>query len=129
MTTPELESRALLWGAVLVAALAAAAAVAGGTPAALGVVGGGAIGLVNFRWLCRDATRLAQAVTAGGVARWRLLPALFRQLGALSALGALMMSEVAHPAGVAVGLAALPPTLLIQGLRHDPTSAEEMNQR
>ena len=129
MTTPELESRVLLWGGALVAALAAAAALIGGRPAALGVAGGGVIALLNFRWLCRDATRLAQAVTEGGVARWRLLPALLRQLGTLGALGALMMSEVAHPAAVAVGLAALPPTLLIQGLRHGPTPADGVAER
>lgn len=117
MTTPELESRTLRWGAALVAALAVAAGLAGGVPAALGVAGGGAVGLLNFRWLCRDAARLTRALTVGGVARWRVLPALLRQLGTLGVLGALMASEVAHPAGVAVGLAALPPTLLMQGLR------------
>jgi hypothetical protein len=117
MTTPELESRTLRWGTALVAALAAAAGLAGGAPAVLGVAGGGVIGLLNFRWLCRDAARLTGALTVGGVARWRVLPALLRQLGTLGALGALMASEVAPPAAVAVGLAVLPPTLLVQGLR------------
>jgi hypothetical protein len=120
MTTSELESGALRWGAAAVAALAIAAALMGGTPAALGVAGGGAIGLLNFRWLCRDAMKLTQALTTGGVARWRVAPALLRQLATLSALGALLLSELAHPGGVALGLAVLPPTLLIHGLRQGP---------
>jgi hypothetical protein len=117
MTTPELESRTLWWGGVLVAALSLAGGVAGGASVALGVAGGGAIALLNFRWLCRDVMRVTRALTVGGLARWRLGSAVLRQLGTLGALGGLMLSDAVNPAWVAVGLAALPPTLLIQGLR------------
>jgi hypothetical protein len=117
MTAPELRAGALRTGAAAVAALAVGGGLLGGLPGALGVLGGGAVALGNFGWLCRDAERLAAALEGPGPARWRLAPALLRQLGALGALGALLAGGLAHPAAVAAGLAVLPPVLLVQGLR------------
>lgn len=92
------------------ALLSIIAAAIAGPGAALGVAGGAIITLLNFRWLARDAIR---ATTGSG----RLSGIGLRKLGALAALGALIVSGWTHPVAVAAGLFVLPPVLVAQGLR------------
>lgn len=87
-----------------------------GAPAAAGVGGGGAIALVNFRWLARDVSRATATVVEGGAGIGRIGRVGLRQLVTFGALGVLVAQGWAHPVGVGVGLAALPPVLLVQGL-------------
>lgn len=99
------------------AAMTAGAWCLGGLPAATGVGGAGAIALMNFRWLARDVSR-ATAVAAEGRAGIRRVGRMMglRQLVTFGALGLLVAQGWAHPVAVGVGLAALPPVLLVQGL-------------
>lgn len=97
------------------AAMTAGAWWLAGTAAAAGVGGGGAIALLNFRWLARDVSR-ATALVAEGGGVGRIGRVGLRQLVTLTALGLLIAQGWAHPVGVGIGLAALPPVLLAQGL-------------
>jgi hypothetical protein len=80
------------------------------------VGGGGAIAIVNFRWLARDVDRATALIAAGTPTLGRLSRVGLRQLVTLGALGVLVAQGWAHPVAVAVGLAILPPVLLAQGL-------------
>jgi len=99
-----------------VAAMTAGAWWLAGTAAAAGVGGGGAIALLNFRWLARDVSRATALVAEGGGGVGRIGRVGLRQLVTLTALGLLIAQGWAHPVGVGIGLAALPPVLLAQGL-------------
>lgn len=98
------------------AAMTAGAWWLAGTAAAAGVGGGGAIALLNFRWLARDVSRATALVAEGGGGVGRIGRVGLRQLVTLTALGLLIAQGWAHPVGVGIGLAALPPVLLAQGL-------------
>ena len=87
-----------------------------GVPAAAGVGGGGAIALVNFRWLARDVSRATALVVEGQAGIGRIGRIGFRQLVTFGTLGLLIAQGWAHPVAVGIGLAALPPVLLAQGL-------------
>src|SRR2546428_7563810 len=65
MTPGELTPRVPLDTCAAVAALAAVAAWLGGAPAGLGVLAGGALAVVNFRWL---VVRASAATAAGNAA-------------------------------------------------------------
>jgi hypothetical protein len=112
----DLAARVTWTGAVALAAMSAGAWWLAGGPAAAGVGGGGGIALVNFRWLARDVGRAGALIAEGSasVGRWGRLG--LRQLVTFGALGLLVTQGWAHPVGVAVGLAVLPPVLLVQGL-------------
>jgi hypothetical protein len=112
----DLAARVTWSGAATVAAMAAGAWGLAGSAAAAGVGGGGAIALLNFRWLARDVGRTASLIAEGqgGVARIGRIG--LRQFVTFGALGALIAQGWAHPVGVGIGLATLPPVLLIQGL-------------
>jgi len=112
----ELCGRVTRSGAVLVGAVAAAAWCLFGLPAAAGVAGGGAIALVNFGWLARDLGRAVALVAEGRAGLARVGRIGLRQIVTLGALGALVAQGWAHPVAVGVGLATLPPVLLVQGL-------------
>jgi hypothetical protein len=116
MMIADLAARVTWSGAATVAAMAAGAWGLAGTAAAAGVGGGGAIALLNFRWLARDVGRAASLIAEGpgGVARIGRIG--LRQFVTFGALGVLIAQGWAHPVGVGIGLAALPPVLLIQGL-------------
>lgn len=98
--------------AVLVAALAGGWL--GGAPGALGVLTGGALGLVGFRLL---ASRVRRVVTGPVLtAPWLVLAAL--RFGAVSGVTALLfVGGWAHPVGWLVGYSVLPVALVLQGLR------------
>jgi len=112
----DLAARVTWTGGVAVAVMTAGAWWLAGAPAAAGVGGGGAIALVNFRWLARDVRRATAAVVEGGAGIGRIGRVGLRQLVTFGALGLLVAQGWAHPVAVGVGLAALPPVLLVQGL-------------
>jgi hypothetical protein len=117
MTTRDLTARVLRHGACAVAGLAGAAWWVGGAPAAAGVLGGGGLALLNFGWLHRDVAGLARRMAAGDAAGAALRRLGLRQVVVLGGLGLLVGLGWAHPVGVAVGLAAVPPVFLAEGLR------------
>ena len=112
----DLAARVTWTGGVTVAALTAGAWWLAGPPAAAGVGGAGSIALLNFRWLARDVSRATALVAEGGGGVGRIGRIGLRQLVTFGALGLLIAQGWAHPVGIGVGLAALPPVLLIQGL-------------
>jgi ATP synthase I chain len=114
MGAGELTDRVCRAGALAVVLLAAATAALVGLREAAGLAAGGGIAFGSFRWLARDATRLA-ALRPGQAGA--LLGIGFRQVIAFAGLAAVIGSGVAHPVAVAVGIALLPPVLVIQGLR------------
>lgn len=116
MTIADLAARVTWTGGATVAAMTAGAWWLAGAAAAAGVGGGGAIALLNFRWLARDVSRAAALVAEGGGGLGRIGRIGLRQLVTLTALGLLIAQGWAHPVGVGIGLAALPPVLLVQGL-------------
>jgi hypothetical protein len=111
----ELAAKVTWSGGLTVAGITAGAWWLAGAPAAAGVGGGGAIALLNFRWLAREVSRATAPIAEGGplgrIGRMGL-----RQMVTFGALGVLIAQGWAHPVGVGVGLAALPPVLLAQGL-------------
>lgn len=116
MATADLTSRVMRLGACAVAALSAGAWWLGGLSAAAGVAGGGGIALINFRWLSRDVGRAVALVAEGRGGLARIGRIGLRQLVTLGGLGLLVAQGWVHPAAVGLGLAALPPVLLVQGL-------------
>jgi hypothetical protein len=103
--------------ALLVAVLALGALAMGGGQGALGVVAGGVLGLLNFRWLAADV-RAACDAGAGGGRRPTWLPWAALRLAALAAAaGMLLVSGWLHPAGLVAGLTALPCALVTGVLR------------
>jgi hypothetical protein len=116
VTIADLAARVTWTGGATVAAMTAGAWWLAGAAAAAGVGGGGAIALLNFRWLARDVSRAAALVAEGGGGLGRIGRIGLRQLVTLTALGLLIAQGWAHPVGVGIGLAALPPVLLVQGL-------------
>jgi hypothetical protein len=112
----DLAARVTWTGAATVGAMTAGAWWLAGVPAAAGVGGGGAIALVNFRWLARDLGRATAMIAEGQGGVGRISRIGLRQLVTFGALGVLIAQGWAHPVGVGVGLAALPLVLLAQGL-------------
>ncbi|HKB25870.1 MAG TPA: ATP synthase subunit I [Methylomirabilota bacterium] len=113
MSPGRLTSRVTADACALALALAAPAAWLAGAAAALGVLAGGALALLNFRWL---ATR-ALAVTAGDArGAWAIGAGI--RLAALAAASAVLLGlEWAHPVALLAGLAVLPCAVIVEGLR------------
>jgi len=116
MAAADLTLRVTWAGACTVAALSAGAWWLAGAPAAAGVAGGGAIALVNFRWLARDVGRAVALVVEGRAGLARVGRIGLRQFVPFGGLGVLLAQGWVHPVAVGLGLAALPPVLLVQGL-------------
>jgi hypothetical protein len=116
MATAEFAASVTRAGAWTVAVMSAGAWCLFGVPAAAGVGGGGAIALINFRWLSRDLGRAFTVVAEGRAGLARIGRVGLRQFIMLGALGLLVAQGWAHPVAVGLGLAALPPVLLVQGL-------------
>ena len=112
----DLAARVTWTGGVAVAAMTAGAWWLAGAPAAAGVGGGGSIALLNFRWLARDVSRATALIAEGSTGVGRLSRMGLRQVFTFGALGLLVAQGWAHPVAVVIGLAALPPVLLAQGL-------------
>ena len=113
----DLSARVTLSGLAAVLAVTAAAGWIAGAEGAAGVAGGGAIALVNFRWLAKSAARMAALAREdrSAVVGWRRM--WLRHLLTVGALGFLVGGGWAHPLAVIVGLSVLPPVLVAQGLR------------
>ena len=116
MAITELAAKVTWSGGLTVAAITAGAWWVAGAPAAAGVGGGGAIALLNFRWLARDVSRATALIGEGGITVGRIGRVGLRQVVTFGALGVLIAQGWAHPVAVGIGLAALPPVLLAQGL-------------
>jgi ATP synthase I subunit len=99
--------------AVLVAALAGGWL--GGAPGALGVLAGGALGLLSFRLLAARVRTVA-AVGPSLTAPWPLL-AVLRFAAVAGVAGLLFVHGWAHPVAWLVGYSALPLAVVLQGLR------------
>ena len=112
----DLSARVTLSGLAAVLAVTAAAGWIAGAEGAAGVAGGGAIALVNFRWLAKSAARMAALAREdrSAVVGWRRMS--LRHLLTVGALGFLVGGGWAHPLAVIVGLSVLPPVLVAQGL-------------
>jgi hypothetical protein len=124
MMIADLAARVTWSGAATVAAMTAGAWSLAGGAAAAGVGGGGAIALLNFRWLARDVGRATALIAGGQSGVGRVGRIGLRQLVTFGALGVLIAQGWAHPVGVGVGLAALPAVLLVEGLldaRREPS--------
>jgi ATP synthase I chain len=116
MAMADFATRVTRVGAFVVAALAAGAWWLFGAPAAAGVGGGGAVAFLNFRWLARDLGRAFAVVAEGQAGLGRIGRIGLRQVAILGSLAALIVQGWAHPVAVGVGLATLPPVLLVEGL-------------
>lgn len=115
MTPGRLTARVTADACALVLALAAPAAWLGGAAGGLGVLAGGALALVNFRWLAARA--VAVAPRAGGAARLWSIGAGLRLAVFAAACAVLLGLGWAHPVALLAGLAVLPCAVIVEGLR------------
>jgi ATP synthase I chain len=103
------------------AALAAPAAWIGGGPAGLGMLAGGALAVVNFRWLVARATAVTAVLSAtpgnGSAAASVWLVGSGLRFGAsLAACTLLLATGWAHPIALLAGFTLLPCDLIVRGL-------------
>jgi hypothetical protein len=114
MTTRELTTDVTRQMVLVVLVAAVAGGLLGGASGALGVLAGGALGLVSFRLLA--ARVRAVATVPVPAAPWALLASLrFATVSGVAAL--LFVVGWAHPVAWLVGYSALPLALVLQGLR------------
>jgi ATP synthase I chain len=121
MTPSELRGRVTLDTCAAAAALAVPAAWLGGAPAGLGVLAGGVLAIVNFRWLVARATAATAALSAvpgaGSAAAGTWLVGSGLRFGvSLAACTLLLASGWAHPIALLVGFTLLPCDLIVRGL-------------
>lgn len=114
MTPTELTRRVTTLACALTAPAMALAAWLAGAPAAVGVLAGAALALVNFRWLAGRAAALAASPAAGG--RW-LAGSVLRLAAAGGACAVLFRADAVDPLGLVAGLSVLPPAVVVAGLR------------
>ena len=114
MTRRELTTGVTQQTAIAVTVTAIAGGWMGGSPGALGVLSGGALGLIGFRLLAARVGALAGGPAT--TAPWALLASLrFAVVSGVAAL--LFVGGWAHPVAWLVGYSALPLALVLQGLR------------
>jgi hypothetical protein len=121
MTPSELRGRVTLDTCAAAALLAAPTAWIGGAPAGLGVLAGGVLAIVNFRWLVARATTATAALSAtpgtGSAAASVWLVGSGLRFGAsLTACTLLLATGWAHPIALLVGFTLLPCDLIVRGL-------------
>ncbi len=114
MTPGELTTRVTLDTCAVVAALAAVAAWLSGAPTGVGVLAGGALAVVNFRWLVARASAATAAGNAAASA-W-LVGAGLRFTVCIVACALLLTTGWAHPIALVAGLTVLPCDLIARGL-------------
>ena len=114
MTPGELTTRVTLDTCAAVAALATVLAWLGGAAAGLGVLAGGALAVVNFRWL---VARTSAAISAGNASSsaW-LVGAGLRFAACTVACALLLTTGWAHPVALVAGFTVLPCDLIARGL-------------
>lgn len=112
----DLTSRVTLECAAGVAVLAGVSAWLGGPSGAIGAAAGGAVGILNFRWIARAGAAMAppSAVPASASAVGFL--AGLRYLASFGALAGALVSGWAHPLAVMAGLTVLPASVIARGL-------------
>src|SRR5438046_8774104 len=115
MTPSNMTARVTAATCVLVALLAAPAGWLGGSTAALGVLAGGALAVVNFRWLAARAVAVASSAGVAGGA-W-LVGAGLRLAVFAAACAVLLALEWAHPVALLAAPSALPCAVIVQGPR------------
>ena len=115
MTPSNMTARVTAATCALVALLAAPAGWLGGSTAALGVLAGGALAVVNFRWLAARAVAVASSAGVAGGA-W-LVGAGLRLTAFTAASAGLLAFEWAHPVALLAGLSVLPCAVIVEGLR------------
>jgi hypothetical protein len=115
MTPGELKARVTVATCAGALVMAAPLAWLAGSPAALGILAGGALAVVNFRSLAARADVAAAAPGLAG-ALWYVGAALRFALVAVVA-GLLFVSGWAHPVALLAGITVLPCALLAFGLQ------------
>ena len=113
MIVAELVSRVTLLTLLAILTVTVAAGVVAGITGAAGAAAGGAIALLNFRWLARGA---ASALRGGRGRSLGLVAVGLRYLATFGALALVLSTGWAHPLAVVVGLSVLPPVLIAHGL-------------
>jgi ATP synthase I subunit len=114
MTPGELKARVTVATCAGAVVMALPLAWLAGSPAALGILAGAAVAVVNFRWL---AARAGVAVAAPGLAGalWYVGTAL--RFGVVAAVaGLLFVSGWAHPVALLAGFTVLPCAVIAHGL-------------
>ncbi|OLD38010.1 MAG: hypothetical protein AUI57_08785 [Candidatus Rokubacteria bacterium 13_1_40CM_2_68_8] len=114
MTPGELTTRVTLDTCAAVGALAALAGWLGGAPAGLGVLAGGALAIVNFRWLVARASA-AMAAGSASAGAW-LIGAGLRFAACTLACALLFATGWAYPIPLVMGFTVLPCDLIARGL-------------
>jgi len=115
MTLNNVTARVTVETCALVAVLAVPTGWLGGPTAALGVFAGGALAVVNFRWLAARAVAVASSASVAGGA-W-LVGAGLRLAAFAAACAVLLALEWAHPLALLAGLSVLPWAVIVEGLR------------
>jgi ATP synthase I subunit len=95
------------------AAVALGAGWLGGTGAALGVILGTGLAVLNFLWLVRGVMRPHVDTRRRS---WMLASSL-RMLALTGAFAAVLALRLVHPVALVIGLTALPCALVVRGLR------------
>jgi hypothetical protein len=88
-----------------------------GWPGGAGVLVGGLVSLVSFRWIARGARRAGMLFAGGRPSALWLLGLGTRHVTLFSAIGLCLWSEAVHPLALLAGLSLLPPVLILFGLR------------
>ena len=114
MTPSELTTRVTLDTAAAVAALAALGWWLAGAPTGAGVLAGGGLAILNFRWLV-VRTSVAMATGSASAAAW-IVGAGLRFAACAAACGVLLANGWAHPIALVAGLTVLPCALIARGL-------------
>ena len=114
MTPSELTTRVTLDTCAAAGALAALGWWLLGAPVGLGVLAGGALAVVNFRWLVVRAF-VATEIGSTSSAAWILGTGL-RFAGCAGACGVLLAYGWAHPLALVAGFTVLPCDLIARGL-------------
>lgn len=112
----ELTWRVTLESAAAVTVLAGLSAWLGGAGGAIGAAAGGAIGIVNFRWISRAGAAMASPSGVAASASGAAFLAGLRYLASFGALAATLVSGWAHPLAVMAGLTVLPVSVIVRGL-------------
>jgi len=117
MTNNEFTTRVTVLGALATAGMALLAGWLAGGTASVGVVAGGGLALLDFRWLTRSAAAAAVALTGGRARVGWILAAVARLAVMFGALSLILVSGRVAPLAVMAGLAVLPLVVITQGFR------------
>ena len=117
MTESRFAARVTIHGALATVGAALLAGWLSGGAASAGVLAGGGLALLDFRWLTRSAAAAAVALTGGRARVGWMLAAAARLLGMFGAISLILVFGRVAPLAVMAGLAVLPLVVIAQGLR------------